>query len=106
MATNYFAIILVCSVGDMPKIEEQIYKEAFFSRFRDDIFKEKFEKLCADYPQYSFILGIYSVEQRKSVVQKVLHKERFYSVFIYENVDGKDVVSLIKGDESFLKYFQ
>lgn len=106
MATKNFAIILVCHVSDIPKIEEEIYKKAFFSRFRDDDLRQRFGTLCDDYPQYSFLLGSYSVEQRKSVIERIIRKEKFYSAFIYENVDGKDVASLIKGDASFLKYFE
>lgn len=106
MAVQYFALILVFSVDDMPKSQEEMYKKAFFSTLKDDYLRQNFNKLTSDHPTYSFIIYPYQIEEREAVVNKVLLKHQILSAFIYENVDGKDIVSLIKGDNSFLNYFQ
>ncbi|AHB41703.1 TPA: hypothetical protein DIC40_00145 [Patescibacteria group bacterium] len=106
METKSCALVLVFSVDDMPKSQEKIYKKAFFSTFKDDKLRQIFDKLTSDYPECSFIIYPYDIQERNAVVNKVLLKKRIPSAFIYENIDGKDVASLIKGDASFLKYFE
>ena len=106
MAAKYFIIVLVFPVRDMPKIVGENYEKAVFFRFKDDDFKQKFDKLKSDNSEYTFLLCPDLVEKRESSIDKVLLEEKITSAFIYENVDGKDVVSLIKGDSLFLKYFQ
>lgn len=99
------AIILVSPKDSLPKSTIEAYRNAFFANFRDDLFREVFDKMVKENPQYDFVLHHFIPSEKEQLIVSSLKEEKIQSVILYENIDGKDIYSLVRGDQNLSKYF-